>query len=80
MICHTLPAISQIHGWLGDDNRPAHAAAGAVDAEFEEDVVQHVLHDIPVAHDTTAGLEGRADLPSRRSVNIGILSNQRVRL
>jgi hypothetical protein len=71
---HTFSRVGQVCNSFGHDDGHVEAAFKAIHAELDEDVVQHMLHDIPVADYTRPSLKCVADVSSCCRVGIAVLS------
>jgi hypothetical protein len=72
----TLPRVWQVGDSLCHDNGHVDASLDAIHAELDEDVVQNVFHDIPVAHYAGAGLERVADVSPGSGVGVAVLAGE----
>lgn len=72
----TFSRVGQVGHGLGHDDGDVDCTVGVVHAKLEEDVVEDVLHDIPVADDAGAGLEGVSDVASGRRVGVAVVAGK----
>ena len=72
---HHPPRVSQVRYRLRHEDWSANAAFCAVYAELQKDVVEHALHDVPIADDAGERLEGVADLAAGRGVRVGVVAD-----
>ena len=72
----TLSGIAEVCDRLGHDNRPVNASVGTIDPQLDEQIVQNSLHDIPVAHHTGTRVKCIAQLTARRSIHVGVVSDE----
>jgi hypothetical protein len=76
----TFPRVRQVCDGLCHDDGNLNTAVRLVHSEFEKDVVQHMLHHVPVADDSGAGLEGASNVSSRGRVGVAVGASKGKRL
>ena len=72
----TFPRVWQVGDRLGHDNGHVDVALRIVHAKLDEDVVENVLHHIPIAHNVRAGLKGIPDVSSGGGVGVAVVTRK----
>jgi hypothetical protein len=72
----TFSRVWEVCDSFGHDNGHVNTALNAVHTELDEDVVQKMFHNIPIAHDPRASLEGIANMSARCCIRITVLASK----
>jgi len=72
----TFPRVCKVCDGLGHDDGEVDGTVDTVHPELDKDVVQHMLHHIPVAHNSSTGFKGIPDVPSGCGVGVAVVASK----
>lgn len=66
--------IVRVCDWFSHNDRPADTPICTVDAQLKEQVIEHALHDIPVADHACTRVESISELTASGSIYVGVVA------